>query len=169
MLSRTSREEILRKLESKVGYPIEEDRLSMGTRQAITSLADFQRHLFVISEILNGEQGRVERSSLLSFSSKLHKDGEVKAHVDEIKNLQKEIDNKVSEISVQILQEDEARRSGQPPPEREGGIDAVQLKCPTCGAALPMPTGRFVKCEYCNATLSIQDVSSQIKTMIQSI
>ncbi len=156
-------------MESKVGYPIEEDRLSLGTRQAITSLADFQRHLFVISEILNGEQGRVERSPLLSFSSKLHKDREVEAHSDEIKNLQKEIDNKVSEISAQILQEDEARRSGQPPPEREGGIDAIQLKCPTCGAALPMPTGRFVKCEYCNTTLSIQDVSSQIKTMIQSI
>jgi len=169
MLSRTSREEILRKLESKVGYTIEEDRLSLGTRQAITSLADFQRHLFVISEILNGEQGRVERSPFLSFSSKLYKDREVEAHTDEIKNLQREIDNKVSEISAQILQEDEARRKGQPPPEREGGIDAFQLKCPTCGAALPMPTGRFVKCEYCNATLSIQDVSSQIKTMIQSI
>jgi hypothetical protein len=169
MLSRTSRQEILRKLEFSVGYPINEEELSMGTRQAITNLADFQRHLFVISEILSGEQGRVERSVILSFSSRLRKDEEMDAHSDEIHKLQKEIDDKISEISTQIRQEDKARQSGQPPPERSGGIEAVELKCPNCGAVLPMPTGRFVKCEYCDATISIQDVSSQIREMIQSI
>jgi hypothetical protein len=169
MLSRTSRQEILRKLEVKVGYPIDEEKLSMGTRQAISNLADFQRHLLVISEILNGEQGRVDRSVILSFSSKLRKDGEMELHADEIGKLQKEIDDKISEISNQIRQEDKARQSGQPLPERSGGTDAIQLKCPACGAVLPMPTGRFVKCEYCDATISIQDVSSQIKQMIQSI
>jgi DNA-directed RNA polymerase subunit RPC12/RpoP len=169
MLSRTSRQEILRKLEVKVGYPFDEERLSIGTRQAITSLADFQRHLFVISEILNGEQGRVERSVILSFSNRLSKDTEIEAHAAEITKLQKEIDDKISEISSQIRQEENARQSGQPPPERSGGLDVVQLKCPTCGAALPMPTGRFVRCEYCGAAISIQDVSSQISKMIQSI
>jgi hypothetical protein len=169
MLSRTSRQEILRKLEVKVGYPIDEERLSMGTRQAITNLADFQRHLLVISEILNGEQGRVERSVILSFSNRLQKDTEIESHAAEITKLQKEIDDKISEISTQIRQEENARQSGQPPPERSGAVDAIQLKCPTCGAALPMPTGRFVKCEYCDATISIQEVSSQISKMIQSI
>jgi len=169
MLSRTSRQEILRKLEAKAGYPIEEGTLSVGIRQAITSLADFQRHLFVISEILNGERGRIERSPALSFSSRLRKDREMELHANEIKELQKEIDNKVSEISAQIVEEDKARRLGQPLPERASYVDAIQLKCPNCGASLPMPTGRFVKCEYCSATLSIQDVSSQIKAMIQMI
>lgn len=169
MLSRTSRQEILRKFEVKVGHPIIEEGLSPESRQAIASLTEIQRNLFAISEILNGEQDRVKQNAFLSLSSRLRKDNEMEAHAVEVSSLQKEIDNKISEISEQILQEEEARRSGSLPPKREGGLAAVELKCPNCGAALPMPTGRFVKCEYCETTLSIQDVSSQIKEMIQSI
>jgi len=169
MLSRASKEVILRKLEAKVGHPVSEEGLSPGTRRAIANLAEIQRNLFAISEVLNGEQSRVQRSALLSLSSKLRRDTETKMHGAEVKSLQTEIDNKISEISAQILREDEARSSGLPPPERQGGLDAVELRCPNCGAALPMPNGRFVKCEYCSAILSIQDVSSQIRNMIQRI
>jgi DNA-directed RNA polymerase subunit RPC12/RpoP len=45
----------------------------------------------------------------------------------------------------------------------------VELKCPTCGASLPMPTGRYLKCGYCRSTISIQDVSSQIRDLIQKV
>ena len=169
MLSRTSREEILRKLESKVGFPVDEEKLSLGTRQAITNLAAVQRHLLVISEILNGERSRVEGNAVLSLASKVHRDKEMAAHAAEIESLQSEVATKVSELSDQIIQEKKARESGQPLPSRAGGVEAVQLKCPNCGAALPMPTGRFTKCQYCNSTVSIQDVSSQIRAMIQSI
>jgi hypothetical protein len=169
MLSRASKEEIIRKLEAKVGHPISDEGLSPGNRRAIANLAEIQRNLFAISEVLNGEQGRTQRSALLSLSSKLHKDKEMEIHGAEVKSLQTEIDNKISDISAQILEEDEARSSGLPPPERQGGPDAVELKCPNCGAALPMPNGRFAKCEYCSTTLSIQDVSSQIRSIIQSI
>jgi DNA-directed RNA polymerase subunit RPC12/RpoP len=169
MLSRASNEEILRKLEAKVGHPVSEEGLSTGNRRAVTNLAEIQRNLFAISEVLNGEQSRIQRSALLALSSRLHKDKEMETHGAEVKALQKEIDNKISEISAQILKEDEARGLGLPPPDRQGGLDAVELKCPNCGAALPMPNGRFVRCEYCSTTLSIQDVSSQIRSMIQSI
>jgi len=169
MLSRASKEEILRKLEAKVGHPVSEEGLSPGNRQAVANLAEIQRNLFAISEVLNGEQSRIQRSALLSLSSKLHRDKEMEMHGAEVKSLQMEMDNKISEISAQILREDEARGSGLPPPERQGGLDAVELKCPNCGATLPMPNGRFVRCEYCSATLSIQDVSSQIRSMIQRI
>jgi len=169
MLSRASKEEILRKLEAKVGHPVTEEGLSPGDRRAIANLAEIQRNLFAISEVLSGEQSRIQQSALLSLSSKLHKHTEMETHMAEVKSLQTEIDNKISEISEQIRQEDEARSSGIPLPERQGGMGAVELKCPNCGAALPMPNGRFVKCEYCSATLSIQDVSSQIRSMIQSI
>src|SRR5712692_393820 len=169
MLSTTSRQEVLRRLGVNLGYSVSEANLSSGTRQAITNLSLVQRNLSVISEILRGERSRVERNFLLSLSSRLRKDQEREAHSNEIKQLQTEIDSKISEISTQILEEDRARASGQPPPERQGLIEAVQLKCPNCGAALPMPTGRFVECKYCNATLSIQDVSSQIRSMIQGI
>ncbi len=169
MLSSTSRQEVLRRLGVNLGYPVNEANLSSGTRQAITNLSLVQRNLSVISEILRGERSRVEKNVLLSLSSRLRKDNERDAHSDEVKQLQTEIDSKISEISAQILQEDTARQSGLPPPERQGVVEAVQLKCPNCGASLPMPTGRFVECQYCNATLSIEDVSSQIRSMIQGI
>jgi hypothetical protein len=169
MLSQASKDEILRKLAAKTGHPVSEEGLSPGSRRAIANLAEIQRNLFAISEVLYGEQSRIQRSALLSLSSKLHKDSEMQAHGAEVKSLQTDVDNKISEISAQILQEDEARTSGLPLPERQGGLGAIELKCPNCGAVLPMPTGRFVKCEYCSTTLSIQDVSSQIRSMIQSI
>jgi hypothetical protein len=169
MLSRTSKEEILRKLDSRVGFPINEKDLSMATRQAIANLAAVQRNLFVISEILNGEQSRIEGSVVLKVASKVRKDKEVASHATEIEGLQAEISNKISELSDHILQEVKAKDSGTPPPARYGNVEAVQLKCPNCGADLPMPTGRFTKCQYCNTTVSIQDVSSQIKNLIQSI
>jgi hypothetical protein len=169
MLSRASRQEILRKLEAKVGHPLNEENLSLESRRAITNLTEIQRNLFAISEILNGEQNRVRQNAILSISSRLRKDNEMETHLAEVSNLQKEIDGKVSEISGEILLEEEAARSGRLPPPREGGLEAVELKCPNCGAKLPMPTARYVKCEYCETTFSIQDVSSQIREMIQKI
>jgi len=169
MLSRVSKEEVLRKLEAKVGHPVSEEGLSPGIRRAVANLAEIQRNLFAISEVLNGEQSRIQRSALLSLSSRLHKDTEMEMHGKEVKSLQSEIDNKISELSAQILQEDEARNLGLPTPEHQGGPGTVELKCPNCGAALPMPNGRFVRCEFCSTTLSIQDVSSQIRSIIQGI
>ena len=169
MLSQASKEEILRKLGAKVGHPVVDEGLSNGNRRAVANLAEIQRNLFAISEVLNGEQSRIQRSAILSLSTRLRKNKEMEMHVTEVKSLQAELDSKISEISAQILQEDEARSSGLPPPERQGGLDAIEMKCPNCGATLPMPNGRFVKCQYCSASLSIQDVSSQIKSMIQSI
>jgi hypothetical protein len=169
MLSSTSRQEVLRRLGANVGYQVDETTLSPSTRQAISNLSVVERNLLVISEILRGERSRVEKNALLSLSSKLRKDKKRDEYSNEIKQLQSEIDSKITEISTHILQEDIARHSGQPPPQREGAVEAVQLKCPNCGAALPMPIGRFVECKYCNATLSIQDMSSQMRTMIQGI
>jgi ribosomal protein S27AE len=169
MLSRTSKEEVLRRLEAKSGHPIDEKGLSPSTRRAISSLAEVQRRLYVISEILNGERGRIEGSTVLSLASRVMNDKEVAAHVKEVESIQAELDNKATEISEQVVLEEKARATGQPPPEWKGGLEAVQLKCPACGASLTMPTGRFTKCGYCGSTMSIQDVSSQIKSMIQGI
>lgn len=169
MLSRVSRQEVLRRLEAGVGHPIDDEALSLGTKQAITELALVQRHLFVISEVLKGEQSRFEQSTILRLSSKVHRDRELQVHADEIARIQAEINGKVSEVSAHILQEDNARKSGGPLPERQRSGELIQLKCPTCGATLPMPTGRFMKCQYCNSALSIQDVSQQMVTMIRNI
>jgi hypothetical protein len=172
MLSQTSRQEILRKINSKIGYPIKEENLTPATRQAITNLAVVQRHLFVITELLRGEKSRIERSFILSTASKLGKDSgrtERTAFADEISKLQAEIDNKISEVSQQILAEENARQLGQPLPQYSGKLEVVQLKCPSCGASLPIPTGRVLQCQYCKNAFTIQEVSSQVMSMIRSI
>jgi hypothetical protein len=172
MLSKTSRQEVVRKIESTLGHPIEEDNLSSATRQAITNLAMVQRHLYVITELLRGEKGRIEQSAILRLASRLGRDSERAERTklaDEIRKLQQEVDSKASDLTKRIVDEDDARRAGLPPPEHEGSLEIAQLKCPQCGASLPMPTGRFMQCQYCKSTLTIQDISSQIKSMIQGI
>ena len=172
MLSQTSRQEIVKRIESTIGYPLNEENLTPATRQAITNISTVQRHLYVITEILRGERSRIDRSAFLSMASRLGKDSgrtERAALANEIGKRQEEVDRKVSDISQQVLSELDARQSGQPPPKYKGGIEMVQLKCPSCGAPLPLPTGSFSSCQYCNATIRVQDISSQIKTMIQGI
>jgi hypothetical protein len=172
MLSQTSREEIIRKIESRTGYLIEEEKLSPATRQAITNLATIQRHLLVITELLRGEQSRIDRSLLLRVASRLGEDSE-KAEkakmMDEIKNLQLEIDNKIPDIAKQIQDEETARQSGLALPEYKGKLEMVELKCPSCGASLPLPTSHLFQCQYCKNTFAVQDISSQLKSMIQNI
>ncbi len=172
MLSNTAREEVLRKIQLAIGFTVHEEYLTPATRQAITNVATIQRHLFVITEILRGEDSRVERSALLTLASRMGKDSgkEERANLSaEIGNLQGEIDGKISALSKQIVEEENAFQSGLPPPKYGGSPEVVQLKCPQCGASLPIPTGRYTQCQYCNATLTVQDVSSQIRSMIQNI
>jgi hypothetical protein len=172
MLSQSSRQEILRKISARVGYPVGEERLTPSTRQAITNLATVQRHLFVVTEILRGENSRIERSAVLRFASRVGRDSEKAeraALTGEISKLQDEIDSKVSDLSNQVIAEDNARMSGTPPPEYKGALELVELKCPSCGAGLPLPTSRFITCQYCKGTFTIQDVSSQLRSMIQGI
>ena len=172
MLSQAARQEILRKISAKTAFAFSEDNLTPATRQAITNLAVMQRHLSMVTELLEGENERIEKSALLRIASRLGQDSEKEERValaKEINTLQREVDSKISEISDRIFKEESARVSGQPPPEHGGTLVIAQLKCPTCGAALPLPTERFTKCQFCGATLSIQEVSSQMKSIIQSI
>jgi DNA-directed RNA polymerase subunit RPC12/RpoP len=172
MLSSTSRQTVMEKINSKLGFQIKEEELSPNVRQSITNISMVQRHLYVIMEILRGEESRVSGNPLLSFASRLGKDSGRKERLDlseQISKLQAEIDNKISEIADRILAEYNARAAGEPIPGSQRKIEAVKLKCPTCGANLPIPTGRFVRCEFCKSTISIQDVSTQISGLIQSI
>lgn len=172
MLSITSRQEILRKLKAKVGFPIWEGNLTSSTRQAITNLAMVQRHLVTVTEVLRGERSRIEKSAFLTLVSRLGYDPEKAEEaklVAEIGKLQSEVDAKVIVLSQQIVKEEDARRAGLPPPEYDGKLEVARLKCPQCGASLPMPTSSVVRCQYCNSALTIQDVSSQISSIIQSI
>jgi len=171
MLSQASREDILQKLGAMLGYPIKEEDLGAGTRQAITNLAVVQQHLCIITEVLRGENSRIQRSLVLMAAARIGRQAERKerdAQAVEIKNLHLEIDAKLAQLADQVKSENSARLSGQVAPGHAGRLEPLELKCPSCGAALPLPMGRFVTCAYCKTTISIQDLSTQMKAMIQS-
>ena len=172
MLSQASRQEVIRKINVKAGFVVAEATLTPATRQAITNLATIQRHLYIVLEILRGEQSRIERSTILTAASKIgmgSERAERAALTDEVSKLQAEIDNKIGELANQIMAEQNAAQSGQPPPAYKGSLELVQLKCPNCGASLPIPTSQFIQCQFCKNTFTIRDVSAQIRSMIQSI
>lgn len=172
MLSQASRQEILRKINSKTGYPVNEAVLSPAVKQAITNLATVQRTLFIVTEVLRGEQGRVDGSFVLSAAARLRKDpgrAERDALREDVNRLQAEIEVKILDIASQILAEDSARQSGQAIPLYKGQLRLTQLRCPSCGAPLPIPTTHFVQCQYCKATVTIHNVSTQLAALIQNI
>lgn len=159
----------MRKLGTQVGHQIDEDALSPELRQAISNMAAVQRHLSIIEEVMRAEDGRIERNALLKLTSRVHKDGQREVQADEIAKIHSELDVKVAEVSTRIMKEDAARASGTPVAARTPEVKAVQLKCPSCSADLPMPTGRFMTCQYCGTAISIQDVGEQMRTAIHGI
>ncbi len=169
MLSQASRQEILRKIGMAVGHPIMESDLTEGTRQSITNLASIQRNLSVMDEILLGETERLNRSPVLRLSSRLSKDKELEVHSAEVRKLRTEVDGKVAELARQVAEEETALKNGTPLPQRGDQVKTVELKCPACGAPLPMPSARVVKCQYCDASVGIDDVSEQIKSVIARV
>ena len=172
MLSQSSRKEIVRRIGEKMGFEVDESNLSPEIRRAITNLAVVQKHLYVVTELLRGEQGRVSSSLVLRAASRAGVDserGERNQLQAEMTKLQQEVDGKVVELAGQVTKEASAHAAGSQPPPYQGRVELVELKCPGCGASLPMPTGHLVRCTYCSTSLSVQEVSSQISDVIRSI
>jgi hypothetical protein len=168
MLSSTSRQEILRKIGAQLGYQVTDADLSPEARRAVTSLATIQRNLSVVSELLKGETGRVDRSLVLRAASKVGLEPEAAERSSlrgQMAQLQKEVDAKVLELSSNVL----PGQKGTPTADGPRKEELVALKCPQCGASLPLPTGRLFKCEYCGATLSFQDVTEQLTNIIRGL
>ena len=168
MLSKTSRQEILRKLSLSIGKSIDERDLSDETKQRITALSKVQNHLYMIDEILQGEKQRTEQNPLLRLSSRLAPDKEIRGHEEEILVLKAELDAKISAISKEVSDELDAARSGLYPTKGTRNVAPVELKCPSCSALLPMPSQRIVRCSYCNTLISLSEISDQMKDIIRS-
>jgi len=102
MLSQSSRREILRKLNLKLGYEVREENLSPGSRQAITNLATIEKHLSVMTEILRGENSRIASSAVLRAAARQGRQAERSeraAYADEIDKIHLEIDNKIAQLA----------------------------------------------------------------------
>jgi DNA-directed RNA polymerase subunit RPC12/RpoP len=168
MLSQSAKREILRRISVHIGYEVREGDLSPDIRRAVTSLASVLKHLSFLTELQRGEKTRIEGSVALRTASKLvgRKDENV-ALDQEISKLHTELEAKIAEVSERILGAE--RKTPVPPGDAPVGAGLVQLKCPRCGAPVQLPSGSYLKCQYCGATLLLEEMSSQISSAIRGI
>ncbi len=170
MLSSQAKQDIMAKLSAKLGYPISEGNLSPDIRRGITVLSNIERYLYVIQEILRAEDGRVKGSVVLSLASKVHAIKTDPKQVEQINKLRTEIEIKINELADRILKDEKEKGSESPHNAYDQRITMiVELKCPRCGAPLPLPTTKVVKCSYCNSTFLIQDLVPQLSSMVRNI
>ena len=170
MLSEQAKQDVISKINTRLGYDLSEAALSPSMLRAITSLAIVQKHLYVVKMILGAELSRVERHALLRLANKVRPNLEMTVQGDEISRLQTDIDSKANDLADRILNDHKAQMSGEALASTQTDKPIVtELKCVSCGAQLPIPTARFVKCRYCGTTFSITELAPQLKSMIQSI
>lgn len=179
MLIDVARQAVIEGINQKVGYPVIQNELSPEIRQSIEGLAIIQKNLYVMREVLNGERSRIQNNAIRSFLSKHIKNREINDEINQVGVLQSEINKKITEISDRIQNTKYTSQKGvsigsislssQKEQDEKVGVNLIVLKCPSCGATLPMPTSQFVECEYCESTISIQDFGLQFKSMIQSL
>ncbi len=168
MISQSSRREILRRISVYVGYEVREQDLSPETRRAVISLANALKHITFLTELQRSEKARIEGSLVLKAASRLagRNDGNAALN-QEISKLHSELEAKIVEVSQRILGEE--RKTPLAAGDASTGVDLVELKCPKCGAPVSLPSGRYLKCQYCGATLLLEEISSQISGAIRGI
>lgn len=170
MLSNQAKLEIMNRLSFKVGYTISEASLSPEIRKKITILTSVQRSFYIIQEISRGERARVNGSVVLRIASKLHSTKDASELVHQIEELNTEIENKINDISKQILTNETSESINETLDGiADGTKGVIELTCTKCGAPLPLPTGKFLKCSYCGEGLFIQDITPQLRSIVKRI
>jgi len=98
---------------------------------------------------------------------------ELTTNLQEISSIEDKISSKIDELSERITKEQKLGWIKQNIPMEKTSFTSepmiLELRCPKCGASLPMPTTNFIQCKYCGTILTIKDIGSQIKSLIESI
>ena len=97
---------------------------------------------------------------------------EIAANIREIAMLEESIASKIDELSQRILKEQKLRWIKKALPAEQlisKPLRVLEIRCPNCGAKLPIPSAPFIRCPYCGTTLSVQEIGLQIKSLIESV
>ena len=97
---------------------------------------------------------------------------EIAANIREIAMLEESIASKIDELTQRILKEQKLRWIKRALPAEQlisKPLRVLEIRCPNCGAKLPIPSAPFIRCPYCSTTLSVQEIGLQIKSLIESV
>jgi len=89
---------------------------------------------------------------------------------EEINSIETKVFEKIDELSHRVLNELKIVWVAQNVPLFQSrGLVVVELRCPNCGAPLPMPSSSTIRCKYCGTVITIRDVGLQLKSLIDTI
>lgn len=165
-----AKKDILERLSERVGSEVTESSLSAPLRNSVNTLAHVERSLFAIKQIYYAELDN-SQNFLSRFVSRRAKLG-IERDREEVERLKAAVENKIEDISKRILSKSTLRENAAVPAADRSSTDATQyvsLKCPNCGAGLPIPSTEFVKCDYCGSTLTMQNLQIQLSSILQRI
>jgi len=201
-----ARKEILNRIGEKVGFVVEEGKLSPTTRQAITSLASIWRYAIFMKQLAMATRTRAEQIKtyrllmgaggfilaimlatidaslfiitllvtigLIYYLGKQYKitSEELNKLLEEVNSIEAKVFEKINELSQRVQNELKMGWITQniPAPHSRGPA-VVELRCPNCGAPLPMPSSSTIQCKYCGAVITIRDIGLQLKSLIDTI
>lgn len=169
MLLESARKDILERISNKIGYTISESSLSPALRQSITTLAHVERSFDTMRQIYYAEANRSNQNFVTRFASRGDKHA-IERDGQEVQRLKSAIDMKVEDLSKRVLLEQTLKQTaGETRIQTTDSAALTALKCPNCGASLPLPTNTVVKCGYCGGSLSIQNLQLQLASIVQGI
>ena len=159
---------IMDRINQKIGYSVAESSLSPALRRSITNLAQVQRSLYTIRQIYFAELNRSNQNFITRFASRNDK-VTIERDDQEVQRLKVAVDSKVDELSKRVLMEQTLKQTTSESDIPNNSSAVTALKCPNCGASVPLPTDTLVKCNYCGGSLSIQNLQLQLATIVQGI
>ena len=201
-----ARREILNRIGEKIGFVVEEGKLSPTTRQAITSLANIWRYTIFMKQLAMTTRTRAEKTrtyrllvgaggivlaitlasidvslfiitllitiGLIYYLGKEYQktSEELNKLLEEINSVEKKVFEKIDELSHRVQNELKMGWITQSVPTPQShGPTVVELRCPNCGAPLPMPTSSTIQCKYCGTVITVRDIGFQLKSLIDTI
>ena len=165
-----AKKDILERLSERVGFELVESSLSAPLRTSINTLAHVERSLYAIRQIYYAELDN-SQNFLSRFASKRTRLG-IEKDREEVERLKTAVADKIEDLSKRILSEHAIKENAAVPNSNSiltNSAQLVTLKCPNCGARLPMPATEFVKCDYCGSTLTMQNLQTQLSSILQGI
>jgi len=170
LLEKQIREEIMEKISNEVGYKVREENLPPWIKQSITNIISIKKNLLILEEIYKGERGRVANSVILKLTGKIKRNDNLDQEYEKILKLKSDLNIKIILIAKEVL----ALQFNRPPSQQaenkeENSLKIMELKCSKCNAPLPFPNSYKVQCEYCGTTFLIDDILTQMDSIIKNI
>ena len=164
------------------GFAINEQDLTPRTRQSINGLANVLRQVVMIKQLVLFRQKSTDTlgSRISRTVARKKEDVELGKNLARIESLQNALNERMVEVSRQVLNELEARQTlielqnkavqGQVPGATRVApthFEVEAMKCSNCGASLGIPNGGIVKCDFCGTVYTLNEYLDRLGESIR--